>query len=92
MSDARFLTGSTMGQVVRITATGAFGMPFYFLVAAVKLCLAVPSGRGTIGCGDRIRFRNTVFSVSAGVRLMMMSTALVSRNIGAGSLEQARRW
>ena len=37
MAQGRFLTGSTMGHVVRMTATGAFGIMFVFLVDAANL-------------------------------------------------------
>ncbi len=37
MSQGRFLTGSTMGHVVRMTSTGALGITFVFLVDAVNL-------------------------------------------------------
>ena len=33
----RFLTGSTMGHVVRMTMTGAAGITFVFLVDAANL-------------------------------------------------------
>ena len=33
----RFLTGSTMGHVVRMTMTGAMGITFVFLVDAANL-------------------------------------------------------
>ena len=35
--DGRFLTGSTMGHVVRMTMTGATGITFVFLVDATNL-------------------------------------------------------
>ena len=37
MTEGRFLTGSTMGHVVRMSATGAFGITFVFLVDAANL-------------------------------------------------------
>ncbi|MDG1069651.1 MAG: hypothetical protein P8P40_14960 [Sulfitobacter sp.] len=33
----RFLTGSTLGHVVRMTATGALGITFVFVVDAANL-------------------------------------------------------
>lgn len=91
MSDARFLTGSTMGHVVRMTATGAFGITFVFLVDAANLVwlsqLGDPQLLAAIGFAFAIQF----FSVSSAVGLMMASTALVSRSIGAGQREHARK-
>ena len=45
MAAARFLTGSTMGHVVRMTATGAFGITFVFLVDAANLVWISQLGR-----------------------------------------------
>ncbi|WP_299862345.1 MATE family efflux transporter [uncultured Roseobacter sp.] len=91
MSDARFLTGSTMGHVVRMTATGAMGITFVFLVDAANLLwvsqLGDPSLVAAIGFAYAIQF----FSVSSGVGLMIAATALISRSIGAGNREAARR-
>ncbi|MEM1073912.1 MAG: MATE family efflux transporter [Pseudomonadota bacterium] len=91
MSDARFLTGSTMRHVVVMTATGAFGITFVFLVDAANLVwlsmLDQPGLIAAVGFAFAIQF----FSVSSGVGLMIASTALVSRSIGAGDRALARR-
>lgn len=86
----RFLTGSTMGHVVRMTATGAFGITFVFLVDAMNLFwlsyLGVPQYVAAIGFAYAIQF----FSVSSGIGLMIAGTALVSRAIGEGNRAEAR--
>lgn len=91
MAEGRFLTGSTMGHVVRMTATGAFGITFVFLVDAANLLwisqLGQPQLVAAIGFAYAIQF----FSVSSGVGLMIAGTALVSRRIGEGDREGARR-
>ncbi|MEY8838572.1 MATE family efflux transporter, partial [Cribrihabitans sp. XS_ASV171] len=92
MSDrGRFLTGSTMGHVVRMTMTGAMGITFVFLVDAANLFwisrLGEPMLMAAIGFAFAIQF----FSVSAGIGLMIASTALVSRRIGEGNRTAARR-
>jgi len=91
MAEARFLTGSTMGHVVRMTATGAFGITFVFLVDAANLLwisqLGQPQLVAAIGFAYAIQF----FSVSSGVGLMIASTALVSRSIGQGDRRAARQ-
>ncbi|MEL6806929.1 MAG: MATE family efflux transporter [Pseudomonadota bacterium] len=91
MSEGRFLTGSTMGHVVRMTATGAFGITFVFLVDAANLLwisqLGQPQLVAAIGFAYAIQF----FSVSSGVGLMIAATALVSRRIGEGDRAAARR-
>lgn len=91
MAQGRFLTGSTMGHVVRMTATGAFGITFVFLVDAANLLwisqLGQPQLVAAIGFAYAIQF----FSVSSGVGLMIAATALVSRSIGQGDIFTARR-
>ena len=90
MSDGRFLTGSTMGHVVRMTATGAFGITFVFLVDAANLFwlsqLGKPKLVAAIGFAYAIQF----FSVSSGVGLMIAATALISRRIGEDRRSEAR--
>ncbi|MFT4706825.1 MAG: hypothetical protein ACI9PU_000660 [Ascidiaceihabitans sp.] len=43
--EGRFLTGSTMGHVVRMTATGALGITFVFLVDAANLLWILQLGQ-----------------------------------------------
>ena len=87
----RFLTGSTMGHVVRMTLTGAIGITFVFLVDAANLFwiaqLQQPQLMAAIGYAFAIQF----LSVSAGIGLMIAATALVSRAIGAGKRRLARK-
>ena len=87
----RFITGSTMGHVVRMTATGAFGITFVFLVDAANLLWlsqwGSPQQVAAIGFAFAIQF----FSVSIGVGLMIAATALVSRSIGRGDRATARQ-
>lgn len=90
MQEGRFLTGSTMGHVVRMTATGAFGITFVFLVDAANLFwlsqLGQPQLVAAIGFAYAIQF----FSVSIGVGLMIAVTAMISRSIGEGQRDKAR--
>ncbi|WP_299588187.1 MATE family efflux transporter [uncultured Tateyamaria sp.] len=90
MAQGRFLTGSTMGHVLRMTATGAFGIMFVFLVDAANLLwisqLGQPQLVAAIGFAYAIQF----FSVSSGVGLMIAATALVSRRIGEDDRTAAR--
>lgn len=80
-----------MGHVVRMTATGAFGITFVFLVDAANLLwisqLGQPQLVAAIGFAYAIQF----FSVSSGIGLMIAGTALVSRRIGEGDRPGARR-
>lgn len=87
----RFLTGSTMGHVVRMTLTGAFGITFVFIVDAANLFwisqLGDPGLIAAIGYAFAIQF----FSVSAGIGLMIAAIVMVSRSIGTGARDLARR-
>ncbi len=91
VEQGRFLSGSTMGHVVRMTATGALGITFVFLVDAAGLLwisqLGDPQLVAAIGFAFAIQF----FSVSVGVGLMIASTAMISRAIGQGDRVLARR-
>ncbi|WP_282059779.1 MATE family efflux transporter [Roseobacter litoralis] len=90
MSEGRFLTGSTMGHVVRMTATGAFGITFVFLVDAANLVWIAQLGDPRLVAAIGFAFAIQFFSVSSGVGLMIASTAMVSRSIGEGNREKAR--
>ncbi|MFT4962552.1 MAG: putative MATE family efflux protein [Paracoccaceae bacterium] len=87
----RFLTGSTMGHVARMTLAGAMGITFVFLVDAANLFwvsqLGAPKLVAAIGFAFAIQF----FSVSSGIGLMIAAIALIARGIGKGDREQARR-
>jgi putative MATE family efflux protein len=90
MSEGRFLSGSTMGHVVRMTATGALGITFVFLVDAVNLVWVAQFGDPRLVAAIGFAFAIQFFSVSSGVGLMIACTALVSRSIGARNRERAR--
>jgi putative MATE family efflux protein len=90
-SGGRFLTGSTLGHVVRMTATGALGITFVFIVDAANLLWVSQLGDkqpvAAIGFAYAVQF----FSVSVAVGLMIAATAVVSRTIGSGDRASARR-
>lgn len=87
----RFLTGSTMGHVVRMTLTGAMGITFVFVVDAANLFWISLLGDARLVAAVGFAFAVQFFSVSSGIGLMIASTALISRSIGAGNRAQARR-
>lgn len=91
MSEGRFLSGSTMGHVVRMTATGAFGVTFVFLVDAANLVWISQLGDPRLVAAVGFAFAIQFFSVSSGVGLMIAATALVSRSIGARDRPLARQ-
>jgi len=91
MAQGRFLTGSTMGHVARMTATGALGITFVFLVDAANLFWISQLGDARLVAAIGFAFAIQFFSVSSGVGLMIAATALVSRSIGQGAQGEARR-
>ena len=90
MADGVFLTGSTMGHVVRMTATGALGITFVFLVDAANLFWISQLGDPTLVAAIGYAYAIQFFSVSGGVGLMIAATAIVSRKIGEGERGVAR--
>jgi len=90
-AEAKFLTGSTLGHVIRMTMTGATGITFVFIVDAANLFwisqLGDPALVAAIGYAFAIQF----FSVSIGVGMMIAATAMVSRQIGQGNTSLSRQ-
>lgn len=91
MEQGRFLTGGTMGHVVRMTATGAMGITFVFLVDAANLFWVSQLGQPQLVAAIGFSYAVQFFSVSIAVGLMIAVTAVVSRSIGAGDRDRARR-
>jgi len=89
-AEGRFLTGSTMGHVVRMTLTGAAGITFVFLVDAMNLFWVSLLGDARMVAAIGFAFAIQFFSVSSGIGLMIAATVLVSRAIGAAQRSEAR--
>ncbi|WP_298857905.1 MATE family efflux transporter [uncultured Sulfitobacter sp.] len=87
----RFLTGSTLGHVVRMTATGAVGITFVFIVDAANLLWVSQLGDKQLVAAIGFAYAVQFFSVSVAVGLMIAATAVVSRSIGSGDRASARR-
>ncbi len=87
----RFLTGSTMGHVVRMTMTSAVGITFVFVVDAANLFwiskLGQPVLMAAVGYAVAVQY----LSVSVVVGLMIAATALISQQIGRGEGHGSRR-
>ena len=87
----RFLTGSTMRHVVVMTLSSTIGLTFMFLIDAATLFwvarMGVEQNMAALGFAWTIQF----FTLSGGIGLMIAAVALVSRAIGRGDREQARR-
>ena len=88
---ARFVAGSTMGHVLVMTATGSVGLIAIFLVDFLSLLyiswIGDPSLTAGVGLATVVLFLTT----SINVGLMIAVGALVSRALGAGDRERARR-
>ena len=88
--EGRFLTGSTMGHVLRMTLSGTAGITFLFLVDAANLFWISWLGETKLVAAMGFAFAVQFFSISFGIGLMIAATALVSRSIGQRKREQAR--
>ncbi|MGR3839455.1 MAG: MATE family efflux transporter [Cognatishimia sp.] len=86
----RFLQGSTMGHVVRMTLLGALGITFVFLVDLANLFWISQIGDEKLVAAVGFAYAVQFFSVSTGVGMMIATTAIVSRHIGRGDMERAR--
>lgn len=88
---ARFTSGSTMRHVAVMTATSTIGLIALFTVDAANLYYISLLGQtelaAAIGFAGTIQF----FMISISIGLAIASTALVSRAIGAGGSDEARR-
>lgn len=87
---AVFLTGSTMGHVVRMTMTGATGITFVFIVDAANLFWVAQLDQPILVAAIGYAFAIQFFSVSVAIGMMVAATALVSRQIGSGDAPGAR--
>ncbi len=87
----KFVTGSTMSHVIRMTVTGAIGVTFMFLIDAANLfwvsLLGVERLIAALGFAWTVQF----FSISIGLGLMIATTARVSLLIGRNERADARR-
>jgi putative MATE family efflux protein len=88
---ARFVAGSTMRHVVVMTATGSIGLVAIFIVDLLSLLyiswLGDPRLTAAVGFATIVLFLAT----SINVGLMIAIGALVSRALGAGERDRARR-
>ena len=86
----RFLHGSTMSHVLRMTLSGTAGITFLFIVDAANLFWISWLGETRLVAAMGFAFALQYFSISFGIGLMIATTALVSRAIGQGCRSEAR--
>lgn len=88
---AKFLTGSTLRHVIVMTLTGSLGLSFMFLVEFLALWWVSQLDDELLitamGFAGTIQF----FVVSVAIGMMIGAVALVSRSLGAGDVDDARR-
>ena len=87
----RFLTGSIMAHVARMTLTGMVGFMFIFAVDAINLFWLAGTGDMELVAAAGFAMAVQVMSLACGIAMMIASTALISRAIGAGDPGLARR-
>ncbi|OYU48666.1 MAG: MATE family efflux transporter [Rhizobiales bacterium PAR1] len=88
---ARFTQGSTMGHVITMTVTGAIGLMAIFVVDFLSLFYVSRLGNTELTAG--VGYATTVLflAISFNIGSMIAGTAMVSRQIGAGNRDIARR-
>ena len=91
-SQAKFLTGSTMRHVVVMTLAGSAGLMFMFLVDFATLFWVGRAGGENWVAAAGFAFTIQFFAVSNAIGLMIASVSLVSRALGAGDAEKAKRF
>lgn len=90
-AQAKFTTGSTLRHVVVMTLSGSLGLSFVFLVDFLALFwvsqLKNEALVAAIGFAGTIQF----FVVSIAIGMVIAAVALVSRSLGQGRRQRARR-
>ncbi|MGB3243814.1 MAG: MATE family efflux transporter [Sulfitobacter sp.] len=74
-----------------MTTTGALGITFVFLVDAANLLWLSQLGDARLVAAIGFAYAIQFFSVSIAVGLMIAATAVISRSIGEGQRDRARR-
>jgi putative MATE family efflux protein len=87
----RFVTGSTMRHVLVMTATGSVGLIAIFVVDLLSLLYISWLGDPRLTAGVGLATIVMFITVSINVGLMIAVGALVSRALGAGERDRARR-
>lgn len=90
-NEPRFVTGSTMRHVVIMTTTGSIGLMFMFLIDAATLFWVSQIGVERLVAALGFAWTIQFFTISFGLGMMIPTTALVSRALGAGDRKEARK-
>ena len=88
---AKFLTGSTLKHVIKVTAAGSIGLVSVFAVDAISLFYVAQLGKqeltAAMGFGSTLLF----FASSVSIGLSIAAGALTSRALGRGDRDEAKR-
>ena len=87
----RFLTGSTTRHVLVMTLTGALGLMFMFMVDVATLFWVSVLDQERLIAALGFAWTIQFFTISVGIGLIIATTAQVSKSIGQGKIEQARK-
>ncbi len=87
----KFVTGSTMRHVVEMTVSGSLGLVFMFLVDFAALWWISQLGVETLVAAVGFAWTIQFAAISVSIGLMIATVALVSRTLGQGDRERARR-
>lgn len=90
-NSARFVSGSILRHVVVMSSTGAAGLMAIFVVDLLSLIYVSKLGDPNLTAGVGFAAIVQFFAISINVGLMIAAGALVSRAIGAGDTQRARR-
>lgn len=90
-AEGRFTQGSTMRHVVVMTGTASLGLMFMFLIDVATMFWVGQLGDERLLAALGFVWTIQFFTISVGIGLMIPTTALVSRAIGARDRDGARR-
>ncbi|MCJ8143474.1 MATE family efflux transporter [Ancylobacter sp. A5.8] len=88
---ARFVEGSTLRHVAVMTAAGSVGLVAVFVVDLLNLFYISLLGETELAAAIGYAGTAMFFTTSVAIGVMIAGSALVSRAIGAGRREEARR-
>ncbi|MCU0942040.1 MAG: MATE family efflux transporter [Hydrogenophaga sp.] len=90
-SSGKFVSGSTLGHVITMTATGSVGLGVVFLVDVLNLFYISRLGQRELAAAVGYAGTLLFFLTSLAIGLSIAATALTSRALGAGDRERAER-
>lgn len=88
---AKFVEGSTMRHVITMTSTATFGLMAIFLVDFANLFYISLLGEKILAAAIGYAGTLLFFNISICIGVTIAATALVSRALGAGDRDRARR-